>query len=112
METDLSDLYNAAQMKISSRIKQVEEVYSTRTTVDSLVKERKSDHFSRVQPRVMNVLPLSCSKLPPMGLLPQPHTLLSSGILYCLGAHHGYILHLSDIFLMLWLVSNLVESMF
>jgi hypothetical protein len=46
------------------------------------------------------------------GPLPQPHSLPSSCLLYCLGAYQGYILHLSDLFLMLWLVSNLVESLF
>jgi len=41
-------------------------------------------------------------------------TVVAAGdhLLYCLGAHQGYLLHLSDIFLILWLVSNLVESLF
>ena len=46
------------------------------------------------------------------GPLPQPHPLLSSYLLYCLGAYQGYLLHLPDLFLMLWLVSNLVDSLF
>ena len=60
--------------------------------------------------QVMIILPLSCSKLPPM--VPcDNHTLCLQVIfLYCLGACQGYLLHLSDHFLMLWLVSNLVES--
>ena len=39
LETDLSDHCKAAQMQISSRIKQVEEIQSTRTTADSPVEE-------------------------------------------------------------------------
>jgi hypothetical protein len=46
------------------------------------------------------------------GPLLQPLSLSSSCLLYCLGAYQGYLLHLSDIFLMLWLVSNPVESLF
>ena len=46
------------------------------------------------------------------GPLPQPHSLHASYFLYYLGAYQGYLLHLSDLFLMLWLVSNLVESRF
>ena len=60
----------------------------------------------------MIILPLSCSKLPSNGPLPQPHSLPSIFFLYCLGAYQGYLLHLPDHFLMLWLVSNLVESRF
>ena len=41
METDLSDNCKAAQIKISSRIKQVEDVLRTRTVVDSLAEERE-----------------------------------------------------------------------
>ena len=42
METDLTDHCKAAQMQISSRIHKVEEVWSTRTTADSLVEERET----------------------------------------------------------------------
>ena len=51
--------------------------------------------------------------LPPILVSCHNHTLCLQ-VVFCnvLGHIRGYLLHLSDIFLILWLVSNLVESLF
>jgi hypothetical protein len=56
--------------------------------------------------------PLSCSKLPLM--VPCHNHTLCLQLVFCLvlGAYQSYLLHLPDLFLMLWLVNNLVEFLF
>ena len=68
---------------------------------------------SAVQPNVIKLWSATFMlKATSNGPLPQLHSLPSNCLLYCLGAYQGYLLHLPDLFLMLWLVNNLVESLF